>query len=950
MTTLDQKSAVAKNVPLHRRLTTKFVVMALLLFLAPQVFIFFYASNSASKMLIESLRDDLKEKSFLVGADIDRYFDQRQHDVLILSQADVLEGEDINAIIQYLTEIIDETPYLDDIDIINTKGIVVASSGEQNEKGQHILALYPSLKTIFSDILKAKQGQIYVSDILELDSGAGLAFLTPITDDSNINVIKVLLVEINLDTVKKIVAEFDDRVIGDKYVYLVDNDGRVIVSADPETKLLSFFPDLFVQPELLKNFSKQGDVGSIIYEDAKGEVVMAGFADMAEYGVNKAMDWSIIAVAPIADITEPVEGFKNALLAITATIFGVVAVVMFMTSRGIVGSVMKLVDGASRVGGGDIKFRVELIHNDEFSYLAKTINQTLDNLVAAQETAEAATLIKSDFLAAMSHEIRTPMAGVLGMADLMIDGDLSPEQLTRAVKIKSSSQHLMKILNEILDQAKLDAGKISIDPVDFHLASFVDNTAYLFLPKINTKGLKFEIKLDEALPEGINADASRINQILSNLLSNALKFTDSGSITIHVEQEPSDSDDFMIRFSILDSGIGLSEEARNTLFTPFTQADISTTRTYGGTGLGLSISKQLVELMGGDIGVDSVEGVGSKFWFTVLCRPAKGKVKSIEKSISEDSWVASRSLKVLVAEDTDVLRKIITAILENLNHEVTTAENGKVATELVEAQDFDIILMDVRMPVMDGLEATTIIRSMDGGKSNIPIIALTADIAAGNIRKYTDGGMNEVCAKPFDLPVLLKAMNTLLGEEIHTSIPRAPSAAQDQQAPDVEDSSELAAEDTSFAQVLERVSSMVDQVLELNKEDTVPSMKMVDMGEDKLAEFEAMYEKGLIEKSEELETAFNDLTKNPTDEELRGKVKLLIHTLRGNGSTFGYHLVTTVATEADDLLEEKGTLETEDIHTLGIHVEALSLIANKKISGNGGKAGRILLQGLKDFS
>lgn len=950
MTTLDQNSAAEKNVPLHRRLTTKFVVMALLLFLAPQVFIFFYVSNSASEMLIESLRDDLKEKSFLVGADIDRYFDQRQHDVLILSQADVLEGEDINAIIQYLTEIIDETPYLDDIDIINTKGIVVASSGEQNEKGQHILALYPSLKTIFSDILKAKQGQIYVSDILELDSGAGLAFLTPITDDSNINVIKVLLVEINLDTVKKIVAEFDDRVIGDKYVYLVDNDGRVIVSADPETKLLSFFPDLFVQPELLKNFSKQGDVGSVIYEDAKGEVVMAGFADMAEYGVNKAMDWSIIAVAPIADITKPVERFKNALLVITATIFGVVAVVMFLTSRGIVGSVMKLVDGASRVGGGDIKFRVELIHNDEFSYLAKTINQTLDNLVAAQETAEAATLIKSDFLAAMSHEIRTPMAGVLGMVDLMIDGDLSPEQLTRAVKIKSSSQHLMKILNEILDQAKLDAGKISIDPVDFHLVSFVDNIAYLFLPKINTKGLKFEIKLDEALPEGINADASRINQILSNLLSNALKFTDSGSITIHVEQEPSDSDDFMIRFSILDSGIGLSEEARNTLFTPFTQADISTTRTYGGTGLGLSISKQLVELMGGDIGVDSVEGVGSKFWFTVLCRPAKGKVKSIEKSISEDSWVASRSLKVLVAEDTDVLRKIITAILENLNHEVTIAENGKVATELVEAQDFDIVLMDVRMPVMDGLEATTIIRSMDGGKSNIPIIALTADIAAGNIRKYTDGGMNEVCAKPFDLPVLLKAMNTLLGEEIHTSIPRAPSAAQDQQAPDVEDSSELAAEDTSFAQVLERVSSMVDQVLELNKEDTVPSMKMVDMGEDKLAEFEAMYEKGLIEKSEELETAFNDLTKNPTDEELRGKVKLLIHTLRGNGSTFGYHLVTTVATEADDLLEEKGTLETEDIHTLGIHVEALSLIANKKISGNGGKAGRILLQGLKDFS
>jgi hypothetical protein len=291
-------AAAAKNVPLHRRLTTKFVVMALVLFLAPQVFIYFYATRTASDMLIDSLRNDLKEKSFLVGADIDRYFDQRLHDVRILSQADVLEGVNTNAIIQYLTEIIDETPYLNDLDIINTEGIIIASSGEQNEKGQHILALHPSLKMIFSEIQKAKQGQIYVSEILPLDSGPGLAFLTPITDDKNIEVIKVLLVEINLDTVKKIIADFDDRVVGDKYVYLVDNDGKVIVSADPDTQLLSSFPDLLVQPELLKNFSKQGDVGSIIYKDAKNEQVMAGFADMAEFGVNKAMDWSIIAVAP----------------------------------------------------------------------------------------------------------------------------------------------------------------------------------------------------------------------------------------------------------------------------------------------------------------------------------------------------------------------------------------------------------------------------------------------------------------------------------------------------------------------------------------------------------------------------------------------------------------------------------------------------------------------------
>ncbi|MBL4790358.1 MAG: cache domain-containing protein, partial [Kordiimonadaceae bacterium] len=249
------------EVPFFSRLTSKFLAMTLLLFLAPQVAIYYYTSNAASTMLVDSLRNDLKEKSFLVGADIDRFFDQRLTDVLTLSQADVLEGDDTAAIIQYLTEIIEGTPYLDDIDVIQIDGTIIASSGEQNEKGKNILQLFPQLRHIFVDVLAGKQGDVFVSEILELDGGAGQAFLTPITDDANVNVVKVLLVEINLDTVKKIVAEFDERVIGDKYVYLVDNDGRVIVSADPATGLLTPFPDLKAQPDLLDNFSLQGDVG-----------------------------------------------------------------------------------------------------------------------------------------------------------------------------------------------------------------------------------------------------------------------------------------------------------------------------------------------------------------------------------------------------------------------------------------------------------------------------------------------------------------------------------------------------------------------------------------------------------------------------------------------------------------------------------------------------------------
>ena len=369
-----------ETIPLRKRLTSKFAALILLLFMVPLIFLFFYASNTASDVLIASLRDDLKEKAFLVGADIDRFYSQRERDVRILSQADVLESDEIDGIIKYLTEIIDETPYLDDIDVINLDGFVIASSGVQNEKGVHILTMHPSLQALFGNVLKAKQGDVFVSGILELDSGPGLAFLTPITDDTNTIVVKVLLVEINLDVVKRIVTDFDERVIGDKFVYLVDNDGRVIVSADPDVSLLSPYPDLTVQPELLANFALQGDVGSIIYEDTRNDLVMAGFADMGEFGVNKAMDWSIIAVAPIAYITKPVEGFRNALLIFTVIVFSVSLLLVWWVGRLVVRPILRVRDSVQRYGAGDYTARSDVKTLDEAGQLANAFNTMAGSL------------------------------------------------------------------------------------------------------------------------------------------------------------------------------------------------------------------------------------------------------------------------------------------------------------------------------------------------------------------------------------------------------------------------------------------------------------------------------------------------------------------------------------------------------------------------------------------
>ncbi len=399
----------------------------------------------------------------------------------------------------------------------------------------------------------------------------------------------------------------------------------------------------------------------------------------------------------------------------------------------------------------------------------QSVGRDVTELLQSRKDANAANEAKSEFLASMSHEIRTPMTGVIGFADLLLKDNLDAESKDKVFKIKDASSSLLRIINEILDLSKMEAGKMEIEHIDIHFPSLVDDALSLFDEKRKdgrAKSLTLSKTLSDELPVGINSDPTRLRQILINLIGNAVKFTEKGSVTVGGSLLRSGKGDF-IRIEIKDTGVGIKPEVIGKLFSDFTQADNSISRRYEGTGLGLSICKRLVELMGGEIGVDSDYGKGSTFWFTLPYTPVTSEVSANNRTTTVTHFQTTRSLHILIVDDNDFNQQIITANMGGLEHTTNIADNGMMAVEMHEANYYDLILMDIRMPVLSGPEATELIRQMDGEKAKIPIIALTADVTEDHIKTYLKVGMDAVAAKPIDLSELVLAINTVMDEEIH---------------------------------------------------------------------------------------------------------------------------------------------------------------------------------------
>ena len=492
-------------------------------------------------------------------------------------------------------------------------------------------------------------------------------------------------------------------------------------------------------------------------------VVMAGEALEFTTLSNKLRSRTIASLNTISDISteEALHTDKIIKLVLLLAVPLIILIALFY-NHSISNSIKSIAHTFTRLLEGDYSHVIPgLNRKDEIGKLAVAANafkEVSGKFKDAKIKAEEATRIKSEFLANMSHEIRTPMNGILGMVSLLHGTPLTSEQQDMLRTISSSGDSLMTILNDILDLSKAESGKIQLEQRSFSIADCLNELSFVFSNLANEKGISFSTEIvNDDYPKYIVGDITRLKQILINLLSNAIKFTEHGYVKLILNCKKLETNKFNIQFKISDTGIGISDDAKKVLFQAFSQADTSTTRKFGGTGLGLVISSKLAQLMGADIKINSTLGKGTTFTFDIDFYEGE---EGIPQPVTELIPTKHKQQSILLVEDNLVNTKIATMMLKKLGYECDHAENGQIAVDCVKDKHYDLIFMDMQMPIMDGIEATKIINTLENGKQSV-IIAMTANVMKEDRDRCYAAGMSHFVSKPISMESLKNLLHEL---------------------------------------------------------------------------------------------------------------------------------------------------------------------------------------------